>query len=547
MIIMKEKKGYPVTTISGKRVMREDAFWVKSTGKYYEKNVDGFQLQSLETGKPTWYRIDSGVIVPIYGENRWELLRRIESNSKYRKGIIDVKEGNPVYGYYDITKNNSVTVCMKYVERNQSFDVCVSEELAYKLGFEESISDGNLYYKPNIPEKIWNSILSKPGKPQPYPRLSIDYNANEKNKSFRYIYNEYLAYSKGLIIDDSTKDIVSYLGGKSFGLELETSYGMIPEKLLVPLGLVPLRDGSLRERGVEPYEYTTVPLEGLTGLQTIKNICEQMNKRNSISINCSLHLHIGNLPKEDKLYALTSYILGHDLQNEIFEMFPMYKLDPSVIGKEKNYCQMLDSLSLITPCKEIFNPEKNYEEELQKCFNVLFSFMCDGKVGGESNDWNIKKCVHPLDPNGQAKWNIHSRYLWKNLVPLVFSSARTVEYRIHTPTLNFTKITNWLFICIAISRYAEKYPKEILTRNRRSKRDRITLDKVLKEYETNFGQFTEPTELGIQIYQYLTTYVEFRKKAMLEAAKNNDPIANNIEFASDSKFTFENNGVKTLY
>ena len=137
--------------------------------------------------------------------------------------------------------------------------------------------------------------------------------------------------------------------------------------------------------------------------------------------------------------------------------------------------------------------------------------------------------------------------MWKNVVPLVFSPSRTVEYRIHTPTLNFTKISNWLFICIAISRYAEKYSKEILTRNRRGKKDKITLDKILKEYETNFGLYTEPTDMGVRIYKYLTAYIEFRKQAMLKAKESGDVLANNIEFNSDSKFTFENNGVKALY
>ena len=459
---MKEKKGYPVTTISGKEVMREDAFWVKSTGKYYEKNVDGFQIQSLETGKLTWYRKDSGNIAFIYGENRWDLVKRIESSSNYRRAITDIIDDKPVYSYYNVKNYNPVVVCMHYSERNPHFETCINSEMAEKLGFVEAIADGNYYYKPNIHDRIWDSVLNKPGRPRPY-RFGVDYNANDKNKSFRIIYEQYLDYSKNMFVEPSCETIASYLGEKSFGLELETSYGMIPEKLLGPLGLVPLRDGSLREGGIEPYEYTTVPLSGSTGLQTIKNICEQMIKRNTINTNCSLHLHIGGLPKEDKLFALSSYVLGYDLQDEIFSMFPLYKQDPRILGKEKNYCNYLNSIGLLSSTKEIFNPEQNYEQQLQKNFDILFSFLCDGRLKEETDVFNIKRCVHPCDPEGRAKWLIHSRYMWKNLVPLIFSSARTVEYRIHTPTLNFTKIVNWLFICIAISRYAEKYPKEIIT------------------------------------------------------------------------------------
>lgn len=41
-------------------------------------------------------------------------------------------------------------------------------------------------------------------------------------------------------------------------------------------------------------------------------------------------------------------------------------------------------------------------------------------------------------------------YKWCNLIPYFFSNNRTVEFRIHTPTLNFDKILLWMLFINSI-------------------------------------------------------------------------------------------------
>lgn len=41
-----------------------------------------------------------------------------------------------------------------------------------------------------------------------------------------------------------------------------------------------------------------------------------------------------------------------------------------------------------------------------------------------------------------------------NLIPLIWGSRGTVEFRCHTPTLQSQKVINWLFILVAILKYA---------------------------------------------------------------------------------------------
>ena len=70
------------------------------------------------------------------------------------------------------------------------------------------------------------------------------------------------------------------------------------------------------------------------------------------------------------------------------------------------------------------------------------------------------------------------RYWWLNFIPAVFNlkgkGNETIEFRMHSGTLSFEKIKNWILICMAILSYAENNKHEII------KRDNITLEEILK-------------------------------------------------------------------
>ena len=123
-----------------------------------------------------------------------------------------------------------------------------------------------------------------------------------------------------------------------------------------------------------------------------------------------------------------------------------------------------------------------------------------------------------------------------NFNNLVFSNARTWEFRIHNGTFSFTKIVNWLFICIAITTFAEKYSKEIISRKLKP-----SLDDILDGYKTSFGWFNFEDALGSEI-------AEYRKDAIKIANKKQDWRATNIEFGEvDKNFKFSNGVIDNIY
>ncbi len=107
-------------------------------------------------------------------------------------------------------------------------------------------------------------------------------------------------------------------------------------------------------------------------------------------------------------------------------------------------------------------------------------------------------------------------YKWASLIPLIFGNRGTVEFRIHTPTSNPDKITNWLFIIAAILSYAIDN-KESLLKSRMPRN--INLTNIIKNvYGDN--NLTKP----------LVEYINYRKKKFINEL---DSIGE-LEIANDS-------------
>ena len=81
----------------------------------------------------------------------------------------------------------------------------------------------------------------------------------------------------------------------SFGLEFETSNGIIPEEICFADGLIPLRDGSISGN-----EYSTVVLQGHKGFNLLYQQLETLRKYTRFDKECSLHIHFGGFPLEPK-------------------------------------------------------------------------------------------------------------------------------------------------------------------------------------------------------------------------------------------------------
>jgi hypothetical protein len=518
-----------VKTITGAIVKRNNCIQDKMTGKYYEKNVSCFQVK-VGDGRMKWNRIDNGRIGYYYNAQKWCLISQLE-NSRLLKGFYSTDN---TMGWFD---DSPEVVYLKDGLKSYSSIPCVNKEIALKLGYLESLWD-NYYYNGRTLSVADKMALKEP-RIVKYKNLEFNYNAADNNSAFIKIKQEYA--KNELKIEGRTHDVSKLLFGKSFGIEVESRNGSIPEHLLGPLGLVPLKDGSLRlANGEEPYEYATVPFYGAKGLQSIKGICEELNKRCLFDDGCSLHIHLGNV-KYDKLSIIAYYMLIQAIQEELYSIFPMYKRsEMKYLNKQKDYNAPLPNIGLLTNTlyKKKYTSAIEFNLDVEKYFSKIIEFLTDNKYS-QWDSWETNMTSHPL---GDTKWNIMSRYKIFNVNGLIFSNTRTIEARIHPGTFNYTKITNWLFICIAIITYAEKNQKDIISR-----KVKPTLEDILNGFKNAFGEYQFEDVTGSEIAKYLIDYVNFRKDAIKYANDGGDVHARNIEFEADKNFKFNNGVLNTIY
>lgn len=424
---------------------------------------------------------------------------------------------------------------------------CRSKEEAKSLGFVDSNKSDFLFYKKNLSKEEFNDLKNTfPVFSEGiYRNIKINYNASSSAESFNKIVSQYHELNSSRKITKDSYKLAKLLKGLSFGIEFETSCGRIREQDLSILGVIPLRDGSIKG-----FEYTTIPygmkdaslketntLNLAKDLVTLQSLCSELTEKTKINNSCSMHLHIGG-GRKDKLYLIALYMLAYRLQDEMFLMQPMFKIDaPKYLGSQKNYCQKLDHLDLFKNC--IFDKssilKESYCNNVDLHFNNIFKFLSGGfNIGSK---FNRKTHVHPY----QRKWERTARYHWINLVNCVFSDSGTIEFRLHSSTLNFTKVLNWLLICAAIVKYAETHTKEIVS----GSLNNIDLDTVLLGYTNNFRDKKNTNAYGLFVYNYLKAYVKERNSYFKEQASK-ELFLGLDDMEKDSKYQFNFNGIFSL-
>ena len=234
-----------------------------------------------------------------------------------------------------------------------------------------------------------------------------------------------------------------------------------------------------------------------------------MSKYTAKNINCSLHLHIGNIPVNEK-FLVNFWKVCKLLEKDIFALFPVAMKNTSKY-KGRDYCCPLPPVAV--------NPEGivNWISGREGYYEEYFKGL------GE-------RC-HPNDQDNNRKWNVEQRYLWMNLVPYIFSERGTVEFRIHTASTNATKLINWLFICSGIVNFVKNY---VASYDNDSLK-KISLKSILRVV---YGKYP-------QVCDYLDKYIDFRIQYMIQSAESGDEIGN-IELMNDLNFQFKFNGRETL-
>jgi hypothetical protein len=310
----------------------------------------------------------------------------------------------------------------------------ISKELlsssVFNYFYKESLRTGTFYYK----ERIHRNDLNK-HKKYAYLKRKLDGANNFK----MYMQNKPVIYKA--------------MQGKkyTYGIEIETSSGLIPHRYNNELFFNAVHDGSLRDEEGNIYgaEYVTDVLYGDLGLLQLRKLTNELSKRCEINHRCGVHVHIGdiNFTKEN---IILMYHLYKNLENSLFQMLPKSRRD-------NEYCRSLDKLPF--DIKNLLGSEREFWIEFY--YNDIIQLLSQGY---DCNKEINKKHDHPKGFKCNYDHSSH-RYCWVNFIPAVFNTRKngiyTIEFRSHSATTSYTKIKNWLFICIGLIDVVENHKAEL--------------------------------------------------------------------------------------
>ena len=498
--------GKIVKTVTGIPEYKSNCKKIK--GEYHILGVDCHFIDN------TWYRVNSGMIVFNHSTGQWVLKSKAKD---LINGVVGFENlHTPIYGMFtkDPGRNLSVT------DAKTGDSYTIMDALVAPDRLTEVISSGKFYINASnatIKEasRIRNLVDNK------QKGYNIEDNEVEFANKVNYFNN------LNLKINRNVQKYSKLLGDITFGFEMECIRGYLPEHIQYQTGTVVCRDGSLHdEDGTQGPEFTTIPMGGSKGVQAIINLCNALKNRTNIDKNCSMHVHIGNIPTS-RLFLVSLYKLGMMVQDELFSLFPYYKNDErQLAGKDKNYCQKLKRLQ---PSNANLSCKDSYLSYINDGYFRIFNFLSGNRTFPDKS-YNRTNRNHPK----QHKWERSSRYYWLNLMNTIFSSRNTVEFRLHNGTTNAQKAITWLFICNALIKTASSQAGNIL------KGKKFTLNDVIAYY------LTFKTEAGTDMYVYLKEYISKRKQYFLNDFSRNDVMSLN-ELSEDKDFYYDINGVSNMF
>lgn len=432
-----------------------------------------------------YYRFETGQIVFNHTEKKYCL-----------------KNNNLIYGLVENNKkgwfSNTKTKVRIFDENNHSIYAINQQVLDNNLNYRECLSSGDFLHISLIPAKEFNRIKV----PSKDYKFSLPYDSKGITDKYINIYNNLYDSKISYEIEDLSKIIEDL----TFGLEFETIAGYLPPRITNKLGLIPLRDGS-----IPGIEYVTIPLSGSKGLQTIEDTVKELKKRTKYDYKCSLHLHLGNIPRT-KEFILAFFKLTLFIQDELFSMFPIYKKYNLGI-KNKNYSKPYSTFNFLSKIDNVID-----SSNIDKNFSVLFDYLANQPKGyfRQGFNYNLDAVkVHPQDQNSSQKWNITNRYYFHNFIPLIFGNKQTIEFRIHTPTYDMHKIFMFLALNSILVNFTKANVNEIL-RNPNFFDNHYGLESIVQNHLTFLDKkriFKNNNAFGLNsIYDSIRQYINFRKR-----------------------------------
>lgn len=437
-----------VIKFNGETALRKNCRRIK--GEFYEKNIDCFLIE----GK--WNRINNSLI---------------EFDHETKK-YVKIKNSNLISGI--INENLEIGKFTPNLLKNIIIDINGENYVA----INEFVLPKNYSYDTKY--NIWrkNGKIDKNSTGVGYGKLQ--YRSENKISEAEKIFE-----STTLTVSKKDRIFWKRIMPYSIGIEYETCGGFIPSQNLQNAGIIPLKDGSLRQNGKEPYEYVTIPIKKLNQVCIIKEASRLLNLYCSHNHTGSLHIHVGGMNvTEHSVVAL--WRLLQEIQDEMYSYFPDYKFDGGGISGKTNshgqsYCSPL-------PFK-LPKYKSNYDEYIKTAFGTIYNYLS----GNKNNKLNNIEYFNSIN-----KWNIPSRYHFVNIFNLLFTNSHTVEFRIHEATFNLEKIVKWIYVCVAIVKYAENNQRACI------ENEVINIEKILKE--------SYHSKKAKDIQDYLLYRKEFLKK-----------------------------------
>lgn len=472
-----------ITTISNEQINKEDSRYID--GNYYkigdinvENSGDCYKINGR------YRRVSTGYITFDNTLGQYVLK---SSNNIYINQVIGIDENNKLQlGDFSDAYGEVVNLHFK----GMKYKVINEDVFTGKLNFKEYLFQNTFVERGVIDAISFNQLPVC----NPSYKNTLPYNCSNVLKKQIDKYNSYVkkeVYSNNIqLLSRNLKDL-------TFGVEFETSEGFIPNNICDKNGLIPLRDGS-----VQGLEYVTIPLQGEKGIKSLLNSLKELNKRTVYNRDCSLHFHIGNIPRTEEFMLALFKTLCYT-QDEMFELFPLYK-KYNFGYKRKHYTKPFSLKDTIFNMDSTIN-----KDNIKKNFDILFQYLSMG-IPYESFHSDLEKVTHhPSDPDDTRKWQVRSRYHFINIIPLLFGNKKTVEFRIHNPTYDENKVINYLLLCCSIINYVKENTDKIL-------KDSIFLRDI------NFHEIFYNTLDSNKLVDTISNYVSSRKDVIYSKNKKGD-------------------------
>lgn len=440
---MNKKKYITVIDFKGNEIRKKDARSI--LGVYYKKgdlNVkdsgDVYFINNRWTRSSSlsWDEINLNYFNNIFEANlitdyvNGVLYTKITNfQILFAENVINIKPGRIKFYVKSIDYNRLIVSNYHLFKISvRTGDLCYVPETD---PLEFQINSHNLRnYKESLPYNlnVKNTLLEK---------QNLIFKTNdENNKFFDKLYN------------------INQLKDYTFGIEFETISGIIPNEQLYNSSLVPLRDGSIN--GIE---YATIPLSGKEGFNKLKEDVELLNINNcDYDETCSLHIHVGGLKRNvSNIMALLKFWLL--IENDFFKYQPIFKKEFLASKFKKHYTKPLNSITEITNnISQEYNLNKD-DNKLKYNFQNILKYYTNDRHYDQLLD-HIR--YHPLDTNNNHKWNINTRYLSLNLIPIIFKNKKTVEFRMFNMSLDINLINAYTLLCIELIHFVNNFTDDIL-------------------------------------------------------------------------------------